>query len=152
MDWDSPRAWDAEAAVETIARLAREGRAEVPVYAIGADRQVATRSFEVAGSPLFVAEGIFAAEIIEQCRHRGLLAGAYALRRPRGTTFVRRLSRDLAEQRKAPGVLLRRGLALLRAEPAVLRRQAGLGAHPAAAGEVLRRVADLLAAGQPPRH
>ncbi|WP_235965948.1 hypothetical protein [Micromonospora rubida] len=112
---------------------------------------MATRPFEVAGSPLFVAEGIFAAEIVEECRRRGLLAGAYALRRPRGTTFLRRLTRDLAEQRKAPGVLLRRGLALLRAEPAVLRRQAGLGAQPAPAREVLRRVADLLA-GHPHHH
>ncbi|MEU5786466.1 ATP-binding protein [Micromonospora purpureochromogenes] len=145
VDWDSPDSWDAGTAVETIARLAQEGKAEVPVYAIGADRRVATRPFEVAGSPLFIAEGIFAAEIVEECRRRGLLAGAYALRRPRGTTFVRRLTRDLAEQRKAPKVLLRRGVALLRAEPAVLRRQTGLGAEAARAREVLRRVAGLVA-------
>ncbi|MFC8615275.1 uridine kinase [Micromonospora purpureochromogenes] len=145
VDWDSPDSWDAGTAVETIARLAQEGKAEVPVYAIGADRRVATRPFEVAGSPLFVAEGIFAAEIVEECRRRGLLAGAYALRRPRGTTFVRRLTRDLAEQRKAPKVLLRRGVALLRAEPAVLRRQTGLGAEAARARDVLRRVAGLVA-------
>ncbi|KOX05687.1 ATP-binding protein [Micromonospora sp. NRRL B-16802] len=145
VDWDSPQSWDARTAVDTIARLAREGRADVPVYAIGADRRVATRAFEVDGSPLFVAEGIFAAEIVEECRRRGLLAGAYALRRPRGATFLRRLARDLAEQRKAPRVLLRRGVALLRAEPAVLRRQTGLGAEAARAREVLHRVAGLLA-------
>ncbi|WP_446218264.1 ATP-binding protein [Micromonospora sp. IBHARD004] len=145
MDWESPASWDAETAVETITRLARSGKAEVPVYAIGADRRVATRPFDVAGSPLFVAEGIFAAEIVEECRRRGLLAGAYALRRPRGATFLRRLARDLAEQRKAPRVLLSRGVALLRAEPAVLRRQTGLGAEAARAREVLRRVAALLA-------
>ncbi|SCF43714.1 uridine kinase [Micromonospora purpureochromogenes] len=145
VDWDSPDSWDAGTAVETIARLAQEGKAEVPVYAIGADRRVSTRPFEVAGSPLFVAEGIFAAEIVEECRRRGLLAGAYALRRPRGTTFVRRLTRDLAEQRKAPKVLLRRGVALLRAEPAVLRRQTGLGAEAARARDVLRQVAGLVA-------
>ncbi|MBQ0892868.1 ATP-binding protein [Micromonospora sp. U56] len=145
VDWDSSDSWDAGTAVDTIARLAQEGKAEVPVYAIGADRRVATRPFEVAGSPLFVAEGIFAAEIVEECRRRGLLAGAYALRRPRGTTFVRRLTRDLAEQRKAPKVVLRRGVALLRAEPAVLRRQTGLGAEAARAREVLRRVAGLVA-------
>lgn len=117
----------------------------MPVYAIGADRRVATRTFDVAGSPLFVAEGIFAAEIVEECRRRGLLAGAYALRRPRGATFLRRLARDLSEQRKAPRVLVRRGVALLRAEPAILRRQTGLGAEAARAREVLRRVAGLLA-------
>ncbi|MEU4640143.1 ATP-binding protein [Micromonospora sp. NPDC023814] len=150
VDWESPRSWDAEAAVETIARLAREGKADVPVYAIGEDRRVSTRPFDIAGSPLFVAEGIFAAEIVEECRRQGLLAGAYALRRPRGATFVRRLARDLAEQRKAPRVLVRRGLTLLRSEPAVLRRQTGLGAEAARAGEVLRRVAGLLA-GHPHR-
>ncbi|MFI7489513.1 hypothetical protein ACIBXA_14155 [Micromonospora echinaurantiaca] len=111
---------------------------------------MATRSFEVAGSPLFIAEGIFAADIVEECRRRGVLAGAYALRRPRGATFVRRLARDLAEQRKAPRVLIRRGVALLRAEPAVLRRQTGLGAEAARARQVLRGVAGLLA-GHPHR-
>ncbi|MFE9652827.1 ATP-binding protein [Micromonospora sp. NPDC006431] len=150
-DWESPLSWDADTAVDTIARLARDGKAEVPVYAIGADRRVATRPFDLAGSPLFVAEGIFAAEIVDQCRRRGLLAGAYALRRPRGATFVRRLARDLSEQRKAPRVLIQRGVALLRAEPAVLRRQTGLGAEAARAGEVLRRVAALLA-GHPHQH
>lgn len=144
VDWDSPLAWDAGSAVETIARLARDGKAEVPVYAIGEDRRVSTRTFDLAGSPLFVAEGIFAAEIVAACRDQDLLAGAYALRRSRGATFVRRLARDLTEQRKAPGVLLRRGLALLREEPAVLHRQVGLGAEAARAREVLRRVAGLL--------
>jgi uridine kinase len=151
VDWESPSSWDADSAVDTIARLARDGKAEVPVYAIGADRKVATRPFDVTASPYFIAEGIFAAEIVAECRRRGLLAGAYALRRPRGATFVRRLARDLAEQRKAPRVLVRRGVALLRAEPAVLRRQTGLGAEAARAGEVLRRVAALLA-GHPHPH
>ncbi|MFD2766888.1 uridine kinase family protein [Micromonospora eburnea] len=145
VDWESPLSWDAAAAVETIARLAQNGKAEVPVYAIGADRRVSTRPFDVAGSPLFVAEGIFAAEIVEECRRRGLLAGAYALRRPRGATFVRRLARDLSEQRKAPRLLIQRGITLLRTEPAVLRRQTGLGAEAARAREVLRRVAGLRA-------
>ncbi|PZG18410.1 ATP-binding protein [Micromonospora craterilacus] len=149
IDWESPDSWDAEAAVEVIAELARLGRAEVPVYAINEDRRVSTRLFKLADSPLFVAEGIFAAEIVGECRRRGLLAGAYALRRPRSATFLRRLARDLAEQRKGPRVLVRRGVALLRAEPAVLRRQTGLGAEAARGRDVLRRVARLLA-GHPP--
>ncbi|GIJ77297.1 hypothetical protein Xph01_17290 [Micromonospora phaseoli] len=150
IDWESPGSWDAKAAVEVIDQLARHGRADVPVYAINEDRRVATRRFELTTSPLFVAEGIFAAEIVEECRRRGLLAGAYALRRPRGATFLRRLARDLTQQRKGPQVLLRRGVALLRAEPAVLRRQTGLGAEAARGRDVLRRVAGLLAAGHPP--
>ena len=145
VDWDSTQAWDSAAAVQTIARLVCDGKAEVPVYAIGADRRVDTRTLDLAGSPLFIAEGIFAAEIVPECRRLGLLVAAYALRRPRGTTFVRRLVRDLAERRKAPTVLLRRGFALLRAEPAVLRRQTGLGCHPSRGGEVIRRIGRLLA-------
>lgn len=141
VNWESPQAWDAEAAVETIARLVREGKSEVPVYAIGADRRVDTRTFDLAGSPLFVAEGIFAAEIVPVCRRLGLVAEAYALRRPRLATFVRRLLRDLAERRKAPGLLLRRGVALLRAEPGILRRQTALGCRAAGGRTVLRQVA-----------
>lgn len=147
IDWESPLSWDAGAAVEAIARLARDGRAEVPVYAIGADRRVATRTLDLDGSPLFMAEGIFAADIVGACRDRGLLAGAYALRRPRGMTFVRRLVRDLNERRKPPAVLMRRGLALLRAEPGVVRRARGLGCEPARGGTVVRAVRALRPTG-----
>ena len=48
-----------------IARLARDGRAEVPVYAIGADRRVATRTLDLDGCHFSMAEGIFAADIAE---------------------------------------------------------------------------------------
>lgn len=160
IDWESPQAWDAAAAVTAIARLADQGHAEIPVYAIERDRRVATRRFDLAGSPLFVAEGIFAAEIVAECDRLGLLAGAYTLRRPRGATFVRRLARDLRERRKPPAVLVRRGWALLRAEPAVLRRQAGLGCRPARGARIVRLIGGLVAdaaarapvaAGQPSR-
>jgi uridine kinase len=147
VDWESPQAWDCAAAVATIIRLVQNGKAEVPVYAIGADRRVDSRTLDLDESPLFVAEGIFAAEIVPECQRLGLLAGAYTLRRPRGTTFLRRLRRDLAEQRKAPAALIRRGITLLREEPAVLRRQAGLGCHPSRGGEMIRQVAALLSVG-----
>ncbi|MFD1323105.1 hypothetical protein [Micromonospora sonneratiae] len=61
-------------------------------------------------------------------------------------TFIRRLVRDLSERRKSPVVLVRRGLALVRSEPAVLRRQVGLGCRPARGDEIVRQVAGLLAA------
>jgi uridine kinase len=146
IDWESPSAWDAAEAVRTITQLARDGRAEVPVYAISADRRVGTRVLELNGSPLFIAEGIFAAEIQAECRSLGLLAGAYALRRPRALTFVRRLIRDLAERRKPAHVVIRRSLHLLRTEPQVLRRQTELGCRPAGGSEILREVAALAAA------
>ncbi|RKR88606.1 uridine kinase [Micromonospora pisi] len=143
VDWESPQAWDSAAAVATIAALVRNGKAEVPVYAIDVDRRVDIRTFDLAGSPLFIAEGIFAAEIVPECRRLGLLAGAYTLRRPRGATFFRRLVRDLSERRKTPGLLVRRGIALARTEPTVLRRQTGLGCLPSRGGQVIRQVAAL---------
>jgi uridine kinase len=149
VDWESPLAWDAAAAVETIARLLTEGKAEVPVYAIGADRRIATRTLDLGGSRLFVAEGIFAAEIVAECRRLGLLAEAYALQRPRVATFLRRLVRDLTERRKPPRVLIRRGVALLRAEPGVLRRQTGLGCRPMRGAQIVRQVAALVGAAGP---
>jgi uridine kinase len=91
VDWESPQAWDAGAAVAAIAGLADLGAADAPGYAMAADRRVTTRRFDLAGSPLFVAEAVFAAEIVAECERRGLLAGAYALRRPRAATFGRRL-------------------------------------------------------------
>jgi uridine kinase len=137
VDWESPLAWDAAAAVTTLATLCHDGRADIPVYAFGEDRRVGHRMVELGGAPLVVAEGIFAAEIVADCAAIGILAAAYALQRPRFVTYIRRLSRDLAEHRKPPMVLLRRGLVLLRSEPTVLARQSLLGARPASARRIL---------------
>jgi uridine kinase len=137
IDWESPQSWNPHAALETIEALCRDGCARTPIYAFGRDRCVGRRVVSLNGSTVFVAEGIFAAEIISACHARGLLAAAYTLRRPRMVTYVRRLARDLTERRKPPLVLLRRGLALMRSEPAVLARQAQLGAEPASARDIL---------------
>lgn len=40
VDWESPQSWDAAAAIAVIARLAREGSADVPEYRIADDRRV----------------------------------------------------------------------------------------------------------------
>jgi uridine kinase len=65
-------------------------------------------------------------------------------------TFVRRLARDLAGHRKPPLTLLRRGLALARKEPALLRRWAELGTRPVRKADVEAVVAaHLAAAGRP---
>jgi uridine kinase len=143
VDWESPAAWSAEDAVDVILTLAREGSADVPVYAIGADRRTGHRTLRLGGARLFVAEGIFAAEIVARCRALGVLADAVALRRPAWLTFSRRLVRDLVERRKPPPVLLRRGVRLWRDERRVLARQAALGCEPANGAEILARVARL---------
>lgn len=143
IDWESPRAWHAQRAVEAIELLATTGRAAVPVYSLSADRAVATRDFDLGGARLFIAEGIFAAQIVRACEERGLLAGAYVLRRVRHVTFARRLLRDLRERRKPPRVLLRRGIALYRSEPTIIDGQVRLGARAASAAFIRRRVAAL---------
>ena len=70
-----------------------------------------------------------------------MLHSAWCIHHHRAVTFVRRLARDLKERRKPPIVLVRRGLALMRAEPDVVRRQEALGARPARAREVERDLA-----------
>jgi uridine kinase len=87
-----------------------------------------------------VAEGIFAAEIIGALADAGILHSAWCVRHPRWVTFARRLVRDLAERRKPPLVLLRRGLALTRAEPDVVARMERLGATCARPAEVERQL------------
>ena len=85
----------------------------------GADlRDRARRSLRSADprprrAPVFVAEGIFAQEVVGLCRDAGVLAAAYCVRQHPMVTFWRRLTRDLREHRKPPLVLLRRGLALM---------------------------------------
>jgi uridine kinase len=87
-----------------------------------------------------VAEGIFAAEIIGALTDTGVLHSAWCVRHPRWVTFVRRLVRDLAERRKPPLVLLRRGLALTRSEPQLVARMERLGATCASPSEVEHRL------------
>jgi uridine kinase len=130
VDWDDPASWDAEAALVAIGAVCRDGRADVPVYDIAADGRVGTRCFEVRDARAFVGTGIFAAELVTAVRERGLLADAVVVRRSRHKNFLRRLRRDLAERRKPPWTLVRRGFALMRAEPAIVARQISLGCRP----------------------
>ncbi|MBD0711086.1 MULTISPECIES: uridine kinase [unclassified Streptomyces] len=141
IDWDSPRAWDADAAVHAIAELCRTGRADVPLYDIATSSRTGRERLDIGRTTLFVAEGIFAAEIVARCRELGVLADALCLRGRPSTTFRRRLVRDLREGRKSVPFLLRRGWRLLRTERAIVARQTALGAHPCAQPEALGRLA-----------
>jgi uridine kinase len=146
VDWDDPASWDLTAAVRCAVRLAREGCAEVPMYDIPTSRRTGTHRLDVAGCPVVVAEGIFAAEVVPHLRDEGVLAAALCLIHRPVVTFVRRLARDLRESRKPPITLLRRGWALLRAEPQVVARQVALGAEPCTPREAERRIRALVAA------
>ncbi|MFG2330351.1 uridine kinase [Streptomyces sp. NPDC048604] len=141
IDWDSPLSWDADAAVAAITELCRTGRTEVPVYDIATSARVDRERLDIERTPLFVAEGIFAAEIVTRCQELGVLADALCLRGRPSTTFRRRLLRDLREGRKSVPFLLRRGWRLMRSERSIVARQTALGAHPCAKHEALGRLA-----------
>ncbi|MEU5208086.1 ATP-binding protein [Streptomyces sp. NPDC020742] len=140
-DWDSPLSWDAGAAAAAIEALCRTGRADVPVYDISASARVGASGLDLGGAALFIAEGVFAADLIATCRAAGLLADALCLRGRPSTTFRRRLARDLREGRKPAPYLVRRGLRLMRGERSLVARHTALGAHPCAAPEALTRIA-----------
>lgn len=126
-DWDDPASWLRDEAVDALERLCRTGSCEVPVYDITRDGRVGSRLVGLGGASYLLAEGIFADQVVGPCRERGILGDAVCVRNPRLLTFWRRLTRDLREGRKAPWVLVRRGVALLRSEPAVVARAAEQG-------------------------
>ncbi|MEU9445523.1 uridine kinase [Streptomyces sp. NPDC048304] len=141
IDWDHPESWDADVALEAIARLCATGSTPVPVYDIALSARTGEKRLHIGRTPVFIAEGIFAAEIVERCRERGVLADALCLTRGPVVTFRRRFLRDLKEGRKSVPFLLRRGWRLMRAERSIVARQVSLGAHPCDRDEALGRLA-----------
>jgi uridine kinase len=133
-----------EDAVAAIERLCADGRAEVPVYDIAQDGRCGHQVLDLGGSRLFVAEGIFAQEVVPRSRARGLLAAAYCVRQHPLVTFWRRLVRDLREHRKPPLVLLRRGLALMRAQRHVVAHAVALGCEPVSPEQAYAEVSALV--------
>jgi uridine kinase len=143
VDWDSPQSWNAHDALWAIEALCREGRADVPTYDISSSRRTGHHLLDLGGVRCFVAEGIFAQEVVGECRRRSLLADAVCLTQHPVVTFFRRLSRDLREHRKPPGVLVRRGLHLLREQRRVVAHAEALGCrvrHPDAAYAEISRL------------
>ncbi|MEU4108930.1 uridine kinase [Streptomyces sp. NPDC027717] len=148
IDWDHPLSWDADVALAAIARLCASGSTPVPVYDISLSARTGEDTLSIGRTPLFIAEGIFAAEIVERCRELGVLADALCLTRGPFTTFRRRFLRDLKEGRKSVPFLLRRGWRLLRAERSIVSRQVSLGAYPCGRDEALSRMAAAAAGRQ----
>lgn len=149
VDWDDVGSWDLGAAVAAMEQLCREGTAEVPLYDIATSSVTGHHVVQLDGAPIVVAEGIFAAHAIAPLRERGLLAQAWSVHHRPWVTFFRRLTRDLAERRKPPLTLWRRGHALRRAEPGIVAAQQALGAVPVRARIAERQAGDLLVPGRP---
>lgn len=148
IDWDHPESWDADVAVQAITRLCATGSTPVPVYDIAQSARTGEETLHLGRTPLFIAEGVFAAEIVERCRELDLLADALCLSRGPVVTFRRRFLRDLKEGRKSVPFLLRRGWRLMRAERSIVARQVSLGAHPCDRDEALGRLAAAAAGRQ----
>ncbi|CAM5660717.1 uridine kinase [Streptomyces fumanus] len=150
IDWDHPGSWDAETAVAAIVELCRTGRTRVPVYDIALSARTGRETVDIGRTPLFIAEGVFAAEIVARCRELGVLADALCLSRGPLTTFRRRFLRDLREGRKSVPFLLRRGWRLMRQERSIVARQTALGAHACDRDEAMGRLAAAAAGRRAP--
>jgi uridine kinase len=147
-DWDAPGSWDADAAFAAVTALCELGRTRVPLYDIAASARTGEEDFPLDGASLFVAEGIFAADIAARCVEAGLLADAICLRGRPFTTFRRRLVRDVREGRKSVPFLVRRGWSLMRGEGSIVARHRGLGAYACARDEALNRISGLRVNGR----
>lgn len=147
-DWDDPLSWHHDQAMAAIRDLCIRGTHEVPVYELGLNGRCGTRVVDVTGHNLFVAEGIFAPEVVAACSAEGLLAGAYCITQHPLRTFWRRLVRDLREHRKPPLVLLRRGIALLRDQRRVVDHATARGCQVATPDRAYEEIRAALPAGR----
>lgn len=139
-DWDHPATWQADAATDALRRALTEPRLELPLYSISASARVGTHTVELGDARVVLAEGIFAIEALGALREAGVPVTPLWLDRPRTLVAVLRFVRDLREHRKPPLVLVRRGLALWRAQPAFRRRAVEAGFEPCSMRQALRRV------------
>ncbi len=142
-DWDDPASWDRDLAAQALHTLRSDGEVQVPRYDITTSRAHGTRSVHLAGSEIIVAEGIFAAHLIEPLRDQGILAQAWCIRDHPWLTFVKRFTRDVQQCRKSVITLWRRGHQLRHAEPGIVRRQERMGATAMSSTQARRHAADL---------
>lgn len=131
VDWDHPDSWDEASAVAALRQLCDTGAASMPTYDISTSSATGRHTVTAGPEDLIVAEGIFAADAISALRAAGLLHSAWCISHHRVYTFFLRLARDLAERRKPPLTLVRRGLVLTHDEPRVVARHEQLGARAA---------------------
>ena len=131
IDWDDPASWNADDAVAALIDLCRTGRADIPIYDIPTNRRTALRQMVLdPAEPLFIAEGIFAAELVHRLEDEGILADAICIARSPLRNMWFRLLRDMGEARKPVPVLLMRGVKLAREEPAKVRLWVEQGCRP----------------------
>ncbi|MFC6345447.1 ATP-binding protein, partial [Nocardioides hankookensis] len=92
VDWDVPESWLLADAMAALDELCRTGRTEVPVYDISLSARTGWQTLDLGEHRVFVAEGIFAQEVVGRCETAGLHAAAYCVRQHPMVTFWRRLT------------------------------------------------------------
>lgn len=148
IDWDDPRTWNLQAAVDAVVELIESGRTQVPDYSIATSSVIGSRTLQLGeASPgdgvrarkdpageVIVAEGVFAdvaaAPLRQVCADLGVRLDAYYIEQNPLTTATRRLVRDVAERRKPIPFLLQRGWALARSERRSRARHLAAGFVP----------------------
>lgn len=141
VDWDDPASWNGEASIAALAELLATGRTHTPDYSIPLSKKVGEKELTIPDdAPVVLAEGIFAVEALPRARAAGLDASGFFLDRPGALVAFYRLRRDLQQKRKPPWVLVRRGLALWRAQGDLKRRAIANGFEPVSYEEAERRL------------
>jgi uridine kinase len=143
-DGDDPDSWSLEAAMSGLRELCETGRTDVPTYDISRNAAVGHRVLDIGTDSPFVAEGIFAAELVGACRDADLPVTAICVRRSRWVTFVLRLVRDLREHRKPPLFLVKRGWWLAMREPEIVSALVAQGCTPMTPKQAERAIRDLV--------
>lgn len=152
VDWDDPASWDLDGAMAALRELLATGTTRVPTYSIPASARVGERELDLGSARVFIAEGIFAPQALAECLRTGVPVVPLYLDRPRALILALRLIRDLRQRRKSPWVLIRRGVALALAQPALRRKAVALGFEPVSMRAALRRLEAFVGVGENVEH
>lgn len=148
IDWDDPASWDSLAAFRAIEELCLTGETTVPIYDIPTNRSTGTRPFTLGEHKVFIAEGIFASELVAPLQKEGLLIEAVCIARSPLKNAWFRLLRDMGEARKSLPILITRGARLALEEPKKVGRWIDSGCKPAKSlGEATRRIQAFIGRG-----
>ena len=144
VDWDHPATWNGDAAIRAVAELLESGRTHTPDYSIPESRTIGEKELVIGDdAPVVLAEGIFAIEALPLAERAGLDVHGIYIDRPGALVAFYRLARDLRQKRKAPWVLLRRGLALWRGQGELKRTALANGFEPLSYADAERRLMSL---------
>lgn len=146
IDWDHPGTWNCEAAVAAVQQLLSTGETSVPKYSIKQSTSFGRLRVRLQPGGRVVAEGVFARTALGALREAGVPVTAYYVDSPRLITSLLRFARDVREHRKPIPFLLKRGLALFRADPAFRRAHLEAGFVPVPKRELKKILAGELPA------